>query len=197
MQVLGGPFGSYGQSIASAMDDFAIGNYERGYEKAVPMALVRNIMKAWRYGTEGVTSTRGVLVPKEDIKLKDVIGQGLGFAPADVAKAQSQSAAIQKVQQETNYKHNMIEKRILAAFDRGEIKEPKGVQDIVRTQVVKFNKENPEKAFTYQQLYTMILNHATDRAEARGLTKIDAKNARLFNEVVHMMRDELAERKAK
>jgi hypothetical protein len=76
-------------SILRGKDLIAEGQYERGIEAMLPIAL-RNILKGGRYFSEGANTLRGDTVG--DVNGYNAAMQVLGFAPADLMKKYEENA---------------------------------------------------------------------------------------------------------
>jgi len=85
---LGAPY-SIVDSLFRGKDLIAEGQYERGIEAMLPVAL-RNILKSGRYATEGANTLRGDTVG--DVNGYNAAMQVLGFAPADLMKKYEENA---------------------------------------------------------------------------------------------------------
>ena len=86
--LLGAPY-SIVDSVLRGKDLIAEGQYERGIEAILPIAL-RNILKSGRYATEGANTLRGDTVG--DVNGYNAAMQVLGFAPADLMKQYEENA---------------------------------------------------------------------------------------------------------
>jgi hypothetical protein len=86
--LLGAPY-SVVDSVLRGKDLIAEGQYERGIEAMLPIAL-RNILKGGRYATEGANTLRGDTVG--DVNGYNAAMQVLGFAPADLMKKYEENA---------------------------------------------------------------------------------------------------------
>jgi hypothetical protein len=89
IETLGGAPVSVINSILRGKDLIAEGQYERGIEAMLPIAL-RNILKGGRYFTEGANTLRGDTVG--DVNGYNAAMQVLGFAPADLMKQYEENA---------------------------------------------------------------------------------------------------------
>ena len=76
-----GPSGSLGDRAFRALQYGYQGEYYKGVETMAPTG-VANVMKAFRFGTEGVTTKAGdVHIPGEDFTLGDLVAQAAGLPP--------------------------------------------------------------------------------------------------------------------
>lgn len=86
-----GPFGSMGQQIASAFDDFNNGQFNRGVEKLLP-AFFRGGAKAFRVATEGEQTRQGAEVRNAEwYTTGKLLGLSLGFQSTEVAEIQKKN----------------------------------------------------------------------------------------------------------
>jgi hypothetical protein len=86
-----GPFGSMGQQIASAFDDFNNGQYNRGVEKLLP-AFFRGGAKAIRVATEGEQTRQGAEVRNAEwYTTGKLLGMSLGFQSTEIAEIQKKN----------------------------------------------------------------------------------------------------------
>ena len=86
-----GPFGSMGQQIASAFDDFNNGQFNRGVEKLLP-AFFRGGAKALRLSEEGEQTRQGAEVRNAEwYTTGKLLGTALGFQSTEVAEIQKKN----------------------------------------------------------------------------------------------------------
>jgi hypothetical protein len=89
IETIGGAPVSVINSVLRGKDLIAEGQYERGIEAMLPIAL-RNILKGGRYFSEGANTLRGDTVG--DVNGYNAAMQVLGFAPADLMKKYEENA---------------------------------------------------------------------------------------------------------
>ena len=90
-QALAGPVVNLGLDIARGVQLWSQGEYERGLEKIMP-ASISKAMLAHRYATEGIQTPQGAqLAAPGTVPTNEIIGQALGFAPAQIAQNQDVS----------------------------------------------------------------------------------------------------------
>lgn len=86
--LFGGPLGSGVQQVASGIDDWNNGQWERALEKFLP-AFFRGAMKAYRLNTEGLKTTKGdEVMNAEYYTTGRLAAQAMGFEPTEVAEVQ-------------------------------------------------------------------------------------------------------------
>jgi len=88
---LTGPFGSMGQQVASAFDDFNNGQFNRGVEKILP-AFFRGGAKAVRLSEEGEQTRQGAGVRSAEwYTTGKLVGTALGFQSTEIAEIQKKN----------------------------------------------------------------------------------------------------------
>ena len=100
LETFGGPAYGVGSRVMRGLQFMNEGNMQRGVENVLPSSI-GNMMKAYRFGTEGAKNLRGDPIT-EDISALSVAAQALGFAPAEYTR-----------QLEINSKLKGIEKAVL------------------------------------------------------------------------------------
>jgi len=92
-----GPFGSMGQQIASAFDDFNNGQFNRGVEKILP-AFFRGTAKAIRLASEGEQTRQGAEIRNAEwFTTGKLLGTTLGFQSTEVAEIQKKNFLAKRV----------------------------------------------------------------------------------------------------
>lgn len=84
IQAVGGPVFGVIDRVSRGYSKINEGNFGRGIEDLLPSAI-SNGFKAVRYGSEGTKTLRGDPITGE-VSLFNVVGQALGFAPADYTR---------------------------------------------------------------------------------------------------------------
>jgi hypothetical protein len=88
---LTGPFGSMGEQIIGAFDEFNNGQFNRGVEKLLP-AFFRGIPKAFRQEEEGEKTRQGAEVRNAEwYTTGKLLGTALGFQSTEVAELQKKN----------------------------------------------------------------------------------------------------------
>jgi len=117
LETLGGAPVSIIDSILRGKDLIAEGQYERGIEAVLPIGL-RNVLKGYRYATEGANTLRGDTVG--DVNGANAAMQVLGFAPADLMKQYEENAYMtEKGKAINDIKKNSL-KKYYAAMREGD-----------------------------------------------------------------------------
>jgi hypothetical protein len=84
IQAIGGPVFGVVDRVSRGYSKINEGNFERGIEDLLPSAA-SNAFKAVRYGSEGTKTLRGDPITGE-VSMFNLVGQALGFAPADYTR---------------------------------------------------------------------------------------------------------------
>ncbi|MGK9200482.1 PLxRFG domain-containing protein [Sinorhizobium meliloti] len=116
------------------------GDVARGIEMMAPKA-VRDLMKAYRYADEGVTSIRGdEIVPQDEIGIPSIIAQALGFTPAEVAETWERNSALKDAESRIKQKRQrLISRFAMAALAKDKETMAEAIEDIKRFNAVKIN----------------------------------------------------------
>ncbi|MCL8000036.1 PLxRFG domain-containing protein, partial [Brucella sp. 21LCYQ03] len=144
---------SLGASVSMAGDawrgasSILKGDYARGTEYLVPKAI-RDPMKAYRYGTEGVKSARGdEVVSVDNISWGDVARQGVGFTPARVSEAWSRSGALKNAESRIAAKRRQLMNEFATAIEMKDV----DTRQEVMAKIKKFNSSPQHKAVQISQ----------------------------------------------
>jgi hypothetical protein len=106
---LAGPTGGTVDRVYRGVTQISDGNIWRGIESIIPAAAA-NFMKAYRFGDEGSRTIKGDII-LDDIGPAGLLGQALGFAPAENARRQ-EFITLRK------YSEKKVQKRRSQLFDR-------------------------------------------------------------------------------
>jgi len=188
LDTFGGPTASLVLSMIDAYEAYALGDYQKAIEKASP-SVIRNIVIAHKYATEGVESSRGsVLVPKEALTKGELFGQAIGFRPDRVAAAQAAAFKLSGVEQRVMNERATLLKRLNIEHRNAE---KSGNTDrfkaLIADEITKFNRKNPENAITFDNIEDSILKKAELRASERAGVALTEKNARLMRDSLDNM----------
>ena len=132
-----GPLYSAATQMTDGYKQFMQGNYERGLEAMMPVAI-RNGMKAMRYATEGAKTSNGEKLV-DNVNAYNAVLQGLGFAPADVAEARARTTAMSNMQKEIMNRRTILIDQAYAAHKNNDYDTLRDVNESIRN----FNKVNP------------------------------------------------------
>jgi hypothetical protein len=129
-----GPIAGIVRNIGSAFDYWEKGQAERAIEAAMPSAI-RNLMKGYRFATEGALNSKGVPID-EDISGKDALFQMIGITPNDLAEKYAKAsvaASWERKGQEKRANLLMMRNMALNADDYDRVSE-------VEDEMYKFNE---------------------------------------------------------
>ena len=116
-----GPVFGIGVNAMAGISDIQNGNTLIGTEKLLPKA-VRDLVKTYRYATEGIIDKTGVeIMPQENISLSDISQQALGFRSGKIAQAQEGKSAIYKMDKEIGSKRQRLMNRYAKAYMAGDV----------------------------------------------------------------------------
>lgn len=135
----------------TAADHMARGNYAKAAEAITPKAI-RDIIKAGREGTQGVTSYSGE--PLMDLTPAESIGRLLGFAPARASEMYEGRNAVM------NAKTAIDEKRraLLTSAAKARIDGDAAAVREAQEQIVAWNKRHPDSRITPGQIIQSVRN---------------------------------------
>jgi hypothetical protein len=180
----GGPTASLGLSWIDAAEAFALGDYQKGVERMAP-AAIRNLVIANKYADEGMLTAAGKeIVPKDDVRFGELLGQSIGFRPERLAKAQEFSFKATGIEQKILNERDFIMKKLNIAHRKGRDAE---FERIIDKEVDKFNTKNPLHMIEAEDIYNSIIKQAELRESARLGLNITEKNAHLFDEAMSIM----------
>jgi hypothetical protein len=147
-----GPVAGIGGGFFKGMAEMGQGQYQRGLESMLPVAL-KGPIKAMRFEDEGVVDKTGVVI-KDEVGLAGLIGQASGFRPSEVALATEGKTAIYQADRAlTERRGNLVRQYALARMND----DREGVQDALE-QVRQFNEKNPNRRVTMPNLMQSVRN---------------------------------------
>jgi hypothetical protein len=156
-----GPTAGLAVNSAEALKQFNDGHIERSLETASP-ALLKNILKGIRLGTEGrATTIRGNELIG-DITTKEAFGQALGFTPERLAQRQKSNIEMKTAEQNILNRRQALLDAFFMAFDNDD----ETMIDRVLEKVSKFNGTYGEIAITPDKLQKSVKTRYKQRAMA-------------------------------
>lgn len=145
-----GPVAGIGAGVAKGMADIGKGEYQRGLENMMPVAL-RNPIKALRFAQEGVQDKTGVAILDETTPLEE-IGQALGFSPSRSREAFEGKAAIYSADKALQARRQSLMTQYAQARQAGD---DEGAKEI-REDINAFNLKNPSRRISGQNLVASL-----------------------------------------
>jgi len=196
MKKFGGADLSAFLSVAQGVQMMIEGDTQRGLEKVVPWASLRNKMIAVRYAMEGETGSKfsDEIVEAEQFHLGELIGQAVGLRPVIVTDVMAANRKATEIINRVTMRRTEILEQIGKADDKGDLdREIKWLE-----QKDKFNDK-------YGDLFPRMIisdENVTDfknnRGERRGRTwagfEFTDKNQVLADEITGASRDALIKR---
>ena len=154
-----GPAASIPIGMARGAQYAGEGSWVKGFEAAVPK-VVRDIVKAGRYGVEGVTTRRGEPIV-ENVNIGHMIKTAIGFMPADVKERYEQNSRMRGEEREIQNKRSDV----LAAA-RSSIIDDRRLSRSALDAVIAFNRQFPEYPITNDTIRNSV--RSSMRASAQN-----------------------------
>lgn len=166
MQGLGASVGMLG----SVYNGFSImkdeGNIGRGLEMMAPKA-VRDLMKAYRYSDEGLTSIRGdEYMSADEMGVHEILSQAMGFTPAVVAETWDRASALKGAEQKVRDKRQrLINRWAMAALSGDDEAMSEAVEGMMKFNAVPFHAGVQITKDTLQRSIKARLRNAARRED--------------------------------
>jgi hypothetical protein len=145
-RLLGGPVVGVAEKSWKGAQDIREGNTMRGIEQMLPTAF-GNVLKSYRFGTEGALSRRGDPI-MEEFGPSALAAQALGFSPAPYTRQQEINAMEKQKERVILERGSKLRNRYFLALRQNDTEALTGIiQDIQE-----FNSRYPEVAITADQL---------------------------------------------
>ena len=140
----GGPTLSVATSMLDAVEQYMLGDYEKGNEKMMPKPI-RDFLLAQKYDVEGIKSATGVeLVAPENVKTSEKVGQIIGFAPALTASVKEAGFKMLSKEQDILNERSKILRRLDIQNRKGTDEGDAKFEKIMDKEVEDFNKRYPD-----------------------------------------------------
>lgn len=153
IEMVGGPVVGTALNMERGVGMIADGNVERGIEAMSP-AAIRNVLKSYRFATEGANTLRGDPIVG-DIGAGHVFGQLLGFAPAEYTKQLQENARIKRKERAAGEQKSKLYKRYYVAARQGDTSE----MEAIMKEIIKYNKKFPSTAITNKSFKQSMKSH--------------------------------------
>lgn len=152
MEQLAGPAAGLVFNVGRTYDMIQEGQVLRGIEASLPK-VIKDPLKALRYGTEGVTTMRGDPVVDE-ISATELLFQSVGFTPANIARQYDANRSTRYLFDRVRHRRQLLMNRFaLAAFTGDADLRRSTLQDIGA-----FNRANPRNAISRDRLVQSLKN---------------------------------------
>jgi hypothetical protein len=142
LENLGGPVYGVASRIKRGLDMMNEGNMQRGVENVLPSAI-SNILKSYRYGTEGAKSLRGDPIV-EDVNAFSIAAQALGFAPAEYVRQLEINSQLKGVEKNILQKKSKLLQQYNIAKRMGDNEEAAEHKQ----ELLELNKKHPKLEIT-------------------------------------------------
>jgi len=164
IEALGGPTAGigmrFGENFGKLLDD-APSNNQRAIE-GMMFSSVGNLLKAYRFATEGYTTARGDPIV-DDVHKSDIVKQMLGFNPSRFRKASDMLARNRRVVRGTQDMRKKLLDQFSVATNMGD----DGYRGETIQKIVSFNAKHPEFSISGAQILQSLKTRATASAIAR------------------------------
>ena len=172
IEQIGGPVLSVALGVERGVKLAFDGNVERGTEQMLP-AAARNILKSYRYGTEGALTLRGDSIVG-DFSPFHIATQAIGFTPAEYSLQLHKNANTKRIDVSTaDSKSKLLRKRYIAWRQR----DIDGMRD-VDMEIREFNRRHPTTKIDRKTLDRSMKSHKrTTKRMYHGITV----NSRMYD----------------
>jgi len=195
LEAIGGPTASMALSWGEAYDAYVLGDYQKMSEKASP-AVIRNLLTAYRFGTEGAKTNTGVsILEAQDFKTGELIGQAIGFRPDILANTQQTAFKMLAVNKKIESERNLILDKLDLQHRQNTKPSVIRFSYIVANELAKFNSQYPTFAITEDTIMKSLETRAKQRAESTAGVPINEKTIDLFDPALVGIEIKLAKRK--
>jgi hypothetical protein len=162
----GGPTLSVTTSMLDAVEQYMLGDYEKGNEKMMPKPI-RDFLLAQKYDIEGIKSATGVeLVAPENVKTSEKVGQIIGFAPALTASVKEAGFKMLSKEQDILNERNKILRKLDIQNRKGTDEGDTKFDNIIDKDVEQFNKQYPDYALKTKDIKKSLKTKDEQRQKA-------------------------------
>jgi len=175
IEILGGPVVGVGMQMERGFDKmFQQGEFYRGVE-AISPAAIRNGLKSFRFYEEGALTQRGDVIVK-DLNPHLLVGQFLGFAPAEYTRQLAENAQLKKISSAAAQQRTKLLRRYYVANRFGSYGEARKI----RAEMREFDRKFPSLRITPETIKKSMAQHMrTTKKMHYGVTL----NSRMFNDL--------------
>ncbi len=173
-----GPMGGVLKNVLVGTQQIGEGHTMRGVETMLPKGL-KDVIKAGRFATQGVNTLRGDPI-LEDVSPWQVLLQGAGFSPAEVAERYELNRALKNYEEHITSRRKSLMNAYAMAIRNGDASDREAVMEKIR----QFNKTNPEVAISSAGIRASLKSRASYSAKAEAGIVINPKLAARLQERV-------------
>lgn len=172
MEQAGGPALDVGKNIFTGAADVAHGEVQRGAEKMLPAAF-RNVSKAIRFASEGVTDKAGDDIV-DKVAPQDIAKQAIGLNPAEIADRRARNNFQRNVQTKIAEKRRETLHQMTHAIEAHNPDKMEAAREELR----RFNAKFPEKAITGRSILDSVKASSRRSSKKEFGVLLDPKLAR-------------------
>lgn len=147
-----GPVVGMGTNAAIGMQNIANGDYGRGLESMLPIA-VRNPIKAYRYWDEGNVDRTGIVI-NDEVSWAGLGSQVVGFSPSEVRLAFEGRSAVFSADRRLGSRRS----ELMASFARASMDGDQKGMAKAREEIARFNEKNPTRRIQANHLMQSVRN---------------------------------------
>jgi hypothetical protein len=190
----GGPTLSVATSMADAVEQYMLGDYEKGNEKMMPKPI-RDFLLAQKYDIEGIKSATGAeLVAPENVKTSEKVGQIIGFAPALTASVKEAGFKMLSKEQDILNERNKILRK-LDIQNRKDTEEGDDKFDkIMDKDVEEFNNRYPDYLLKMKDIRKSLKTKEDQRQKAPAGVTTTKKFYNIGDEAISNLEKKLERR---
>ncbi|KAB2922215.1 MAG: PLxRFG domain-containing protein [Dechloromonas sp.] len=156
------------------------GDIFKGIEAAMPKAI-RDLMKAYRYATDGATTSSGLPLV-DNVGLVDAMKQALGFTPARIAEAYEANSRLINRENRIESERSKIVNAAMREVMTGEL------TDAMLAKVQAFNEANPDYPITGDAIRRAVSGRASAERDTVGGIRLNRRlDARLRGEAAPLI----------
>lgn len=190
LQLVGGPVYGVADRFSRGAKLIMDGETQRGLEQVMPAAF-GNILKGYRFGTEGATTLRGDPIIGE-IGTGHALSQAFGFAPAEYTRQLEENAALKNIERRTLEKRTELLRKFYIATRSGD---GDAASDYM-SELLEMNKKHPGLVTPDTIRRSMKQHMRTSATMYHGITLNKLmraellRNASEYDDDITMFRDE-------
>jgi N12 class adenine-specific DNA methylase/predicted RNA methylase len=178
-QSLGATVG-LGENLYNGFNLVMDGEVARGIETAAPK-VVRDLMKSYRYASEGLTSFDGTTVMTADqIGVHGIVAQALGFTPASVAETWDRNTALKNAETRImRERQRLVTKWAMSVIEGEDAEIDKATKAIDKWNDVPLHQAVPIKPDTLKRSVKTRMKNSANRDEQGTLIRNELLGERL------------------
>ena len=174
-ETMGGPVFGVASRVERGLRLISEGHIERGLEAILPSAAA-NLLRAYRYSTEGTTTLRGDPITG-DVSSWNVFAQIFGFAPAEYTRQLEINAIVKGIDKRVNEEKTNLLRQFYVANRMGD---HTTAQEVMQ-ELMKLQKKHPGLGITAQTIINSMKQHnRTTATMYHGITLSKGMRAELL-----------------